>query len=93
MPEQITLKTADDKHRVPKYYTRVIQGCLDDFAEPVHAIMSKKYPGTNSPSTSPVQKDLTLSVEQALRHYQKRWCVEVDNTYLKNVLGLGDFKQ
>jgi hypothetical protein len=28
-------------------------------------------------------------VQQALRIYQKRWPVEVDNTYLKNALGLG----
>jgi hypothetical protein len=31
-------------------------------------------------------------VQQALRYYQKRWPVEVDNTYLKNALGLGDFR-
>jgi hypothetical protein len=27
-----------------------------------------------------------------LRYYQKRWPVEVDNFYLKEVLGLGDFR-
>ena len=32
-------------------------------------------------------------MQQALRYYQKRWPVEVDNTYLKNALGLGDFRQ
>ena len=34
-----------------------------------------------------------MSVEQVLRYYQKRWPVEVDNTYLKIALGLGDFRQ
>ena len=37
--------------------------------------------------------DLTLSIQQVLRYYQKRWPVEVDNTYLKNALGLGGFRQ
>ncbi len=27
-----------------------------------------------------------------MRFYQKRWPVEVDNFYLKDVLGLGDFR-
>jgi hypothetical protein len=36
--------------------------------------------------------DLILSAQQALRYYQKRWPVEVDNIYLKEGLGLGDFR-
>jgi len=90
--EQITLDAVDDKHTAPKYYTRLITGCLEDMAEPVHAIISKKRPGDKFPKYF-VCTDLTLSVEQALKYYQKRWPVEVDNTYLKNALGLGDFRQ
>jgi len=28
-----------------------------------------------------------------MSYYQKRWVVEVNNTYLKIALGLGDFRQ
>ena len=89
--EQIMLEAVDQQHKAPKYYTRVIKGCLEDFAEPVHAIISKKRPGDKLPKYF-VCTDLTLTVQQALRYYQKRWPVEVDNLYLKNALGLGDFR-
>lgn len=36
--------------------------------------------------------DLSLSAEATLKLYQKRWQVEGDNLYLKEVLGLGDFR-
>lgn len=90
--EQITLEAVDEKHKASKYYTRLVKGCLEGFTEPVHAIISKKRPGDHFPKYF-VCTDTTLSVQQALRIYQKRWPVEVDNTYLKNALGLGDFRQ
>ena len=31
-------------------------------------------------------------MQQALQYYQRRWPVEVDNLYLKEALGLGDFR-
>ena len=89
--ERITLETVDEHHNAPKYYTRCIRGYLEDFAFPVHAIISKKRPGDKFPKYF-VCTDLTLSVQQVLRYYQKRWSVEVDNLYLKNALGLGDFR-
>ena len=90
--EPITLEAVDEKHKAPKYYTRLVKGHLEEVSEPVHAIISKKRPGDKFPKYF-VCTDLTLSVEQALRYYQKRWPVEVDNTYLKIALGLGDFRQ
>jgi len=89
--ERITLEAVDEHHKAPKYYTRSMRGYLEDFAEPVHAIISKKRPGDKFPKYF-VCTDLTLSVQQVLRYYQKRWSVEVDNLYLKNALGLGDFR-
>jgi transposase len=89
--ERITLEAVDEHHKAPRYYTRCIRGYLEDFAEPVHAIISKKRPGDKFPKYF-VCTDLTLSVQQVLRYYQKRWSVEVDNLYLKNALGLGDFR-
>jgi hypothetical protein len=35
---------------------------------------------------------MLTSAEEALKLYQKRWPVEVDNLNLKEVLGLGDFR-
>jgi hypothetical protein len=89
--ERVTLEAVDEQHKAPTYYTRLVQGHLEDVAETVHAIISKKRPGDKLPKYF-VCTDLTLTVQQALRYYQKRWPVEVDNTYLKNALGLGDFR-
>jgi len=36
--------------------------------------------------------DLSLSTQTILRFYQKRWPIEVDNYYVKQFLGLGDFR-
>lgn len=89
--ERITLEAVDEQHKAPTYFTRLVQGHLEGFAEPVHAIISKKRPGDKFPKYF-VCTDLSLTVQQVLRYYQKRWPVEVDNTYLKNALGLGDFR-
>jgi hypothetical protein len=89
--ERVTLEAVDKHRKPPRYYTRSIQGYLEDFAEPVHAIISKTRPGDKFPKYF-VCTDLTLSVQRVLRYYQKRWSVEVDNLYLKNALGLGDFR-
>ena len=89
--ERVTLEAVDEHRKAPKYYTRCIRGYLEDFAEPVHAIISKTRPGDKFPKYF-VCTDLSLSVQQVLRSYQKRWSVEVDNLYLKHALGLGDFR-
>ncbi len=89
--QRITLEAVDPFRKAPRYYTRLIKGHLEDMTEPVHAIISKKRPGDKFPKYF-VCTDLSLSVQQVLRYYQKRWPLEVDNTYLKNALGLGDFR-
>ena len=89
--QHILLEAVDEHRKAPSYYARLVKGHLEDFAEPVHAIISKKRPGDKFPKYF-VCTDLTLNVQQVLRYYQKRWPVEVDNTYLKNALGLGDFR-
>ena len=89
--QHILLEAVDEHRKAPSYYARLVKGHLEDFAEPVHAIISKKRPGDKFPKYF-VCTDTTLTVQQALRYYQKRWPVEVDNTYLKNALGLGDFR-
>lgn len=89
--KRITLETVDEKRKSPRYLTRSIQGRLADFADPVHAIISKKRPGDKRPKYF-ICTDLSLSAQEVLRSYQKRWAVEVDNLYLKHALGLGDFR-
>ena len=64
---------------------------MTDIFDPVHVIISKKGTRDKSPKYFACT-DLSLSAQQVLRYYQKRWAVEVDNTYLKNALGLGDFR-
>jgi len=89
--KRVTLETVDENRKPPKYLTRSFRGHLTDIADPVHAIISKKRPGDKRPKYF-VCTDLSLSVQQVLRYYQKRWSVEVDNLYLKHALGLGDFR-
>ncbi len=89
--KRITLETVDENRKPPRYLTRSLQGYLTGIAKPVHAIISKKRPGDKRPKYF-ICTDLSLSVQEVLRYYQKRWSVEVDNLYLKHALGLGDFR-
>ena len=89
--QRITLEALDPNRKAPSYLVRTIPGHLQEIAEPVQAYISKKRPGDKHPKYF-VCTDITLSAQQALRYYQKRWPVEVDNIYLKEGLGLGDFR-
>jgi hypothetical protein len=89
--QRVTLEALDPKRKAPSYLVRTVHGHLQDIAEPVQAFISKKCPGDKYPKYF-VCTDINLSAQQALRYYQKRWPVEVDNIYLKEVLGLGDFR-
>ncbi len=63
--ERITLEAVDQQHKAPTYFTRLVQGHLEGFAEPVHAIISKKRPGDKFPKYF-VCTDLSLSVQRVL---------------------------
>lgn len=89
--QRITLEALDPNRNAPAYLVRTVHGHLQEIAEPVQAFISKKRPRDKRPKYF-VCTDLTLSAQTALRYYQKRWPVEVDNIYLKEVLGLGDFR-
>lgn len=84
------LEDLDPSRKAPSYLIRIIHGHLQNIAEPVQTFMSKKRPGDKFPKYF-VCTDLSLPAHQALRYYQKRWPVEVDNIYLKDEFGLGDF--
>jgi Transposase DDE domain len=89
--QRVTLEAVDPRRPAPRYYVRSVQGRLEEVPGTVCALISRRHPGDKRPKFFACT-DLDLSVEQALRYYQKRWPVEVDNVYLKEALGLGDFR-
>jgi hypothetical protein len=89
--QRVTLKALDPSRPSRTYLVRSVHGHLEEMADEVCGIISKRHPGDRYPKYF-VCTDLTLSVQQALQYYQRRWPVEVDNLYLKEALGLGDFR-
>jgi hypothetical protein len=88
--QPIRLSAVDNSHP-PSYYVRIIHGHLEGVRDQVYVIISRRHPGDKRPKYF-MCTDLSLSAQEALRHYQRRWPVEVDNFYLKEALGLGDFR-
>ncbi|MGQ9600021.1 MAG: hypothetical protein ACUVWZ_11470 [Anaerolineae bacterium] len=68
-----------------------MQSRLEEAADEGRGIISKRRPGDKYPKYF-VCTDLTLTVQQVLQYYQRRWPVEVNNLYLKEALGLSDFR-
>ena len=89
--QKITLEAVDEHQPARTYYVRTVTGHIENVQQEVYVIISKKRPGDRYPKYF-LCTDTTLSAQEALRIYQKRWPVEVDNLYLKEVLGLGDFR-
>jgi hypothetical protein len=88
--QKITLEAVDPRP-ARTYFVRTVHGHLEKVKQEVYVIISKKSTRDHSPKYF-LCTDTSLSAEQALKLYQKRWPVEVDNLYLKQVLGLGDFR-
>jgi len=88
--QKITLEAVDPRP-ARTYYVRTVTGHLEKVKQEVCVIISKKSTRDHSPKYF-LYTDTSLSAEEALKLYQKRWSVEVDNLYLKEVLGLGDFR-
>lgn len=88
--QKITLEAVDPRP-ARTYCVRTVHGHLEKVSKEVYVIISKKRPGDPHPKYF-LCTDTRLSAEEALTLYQKRWPVEVDNLYLKQVLGLGDFR-
>ncbi len=70
---------------------RTVHGVMEDGVGGVRALISKRHKGDKRPRYF-ICTDLSLSAVEILKIYQKRWPVEVDNFYLKQALGLGDFR-
>ena len=73
------------------YLTRRITGHLQGLRDPVAIVLSHRHTRDKRPKDF-MSTDLSLSSEKILRWYGSRWRVEVENWYLKQTLGLGDFR-
>jgi DDE family transposase len=82
--------TATDGRQRP-YLVRPLQGRLTHLSFDVCVLISKRHHRDKHPKYF-LCTDLTLSAQQILSIYQKRWPVEVDNFYVKQHLGLADFR-
>jgi hypothetical protein len=89
--QRITLSATHGTQVAPTYYVRTICGALEKVKGSVCVIISRRHKGDQRPKYFACT-DLTLSAQAALRLYQQRWPIEVDNLYLKEFLGLGDFR-
>lgn len=82
--------SATDQRKRP-YLVRARQGRLKNVPFEVCVLISKKHRGDKRPQYF-LCTDLSLCPQQILSFYQKRWPIEVDNYYVKQLLGLGDFR-
>jgi hypothetical protein len=73
------------------YYVRSLRGRIKDLPDQVCVLISRRHRGDKYPKYF-LCTDLSLSAQEVLRYYQQRWPVEVDNFYLKEALGLSDFR-
>jgi len=89
--QRITLNATNEARPVPTYYVRTVTGLLEKVKSPVCVIISRRHKGDKRPKYFACS-DLSLTPQAALRLYQQRWPIEVDNLYLKEFLGLGDFR-
>lgn len=86
--QRITLRATPT---TPTYFVRTVYGYLEAVRSSVCVIISRRHKGDNHPKFFACT-DLSLTAQAALRLYQQRWSIEVDNLYLKTFLGLGDFR-
>ena len=89
--QRITLSATDKSRPAPTYFVRTIRGNLEKVKDPVCVIISRRRKGDKFPKFFACS-DLSLTPQATLRLYQQRWPIEVDNLYLKQFLGLGDFR-
>lgn len=82
--------TATDRRKRP-YLVRALQGKLKNVSFEVCVLISKRHRGDKHPKYF-LSTDVSLSPDTVLTFYQKRWPIEVDNFYVKQLLGLGDFR-
>jgi hypothetical protein len=87
--DRVSLELANKQRRA--YWTRTLTGRVRDVPGEVRVVISQRGPGVRTPKYF-LCTDTTLSAQEILTRYQKRWSQEVDYWYVKLQLGLGDFR-
>ena len=87
--QRVQLPATDQRPRT--YLVRTLQGKLTKLPFAVCVLISKRHHRDKHPKYF-LCTDLSLSAQQILPIYQKRWSIEVDNLYVKQHLGLADFR-
>ena len=82
--------SAADPHTTT-YYVRAIRGKLNHVPFEVCVLISKRHPRDSRPKYY-LTTDLSLSAASMLKRYLNRWPIEGDYWYLKQSLGLADFR-
>jgi hypothetical protein len=86
---RVSLELANGRKRT--YWVRSITGRLRGVPGAVRVVLSQKGPGVRTPKYF-LCTDLTLYGQEILSRYQHRWSQEIDYWYVKQELGLGDFR-
>ena len=86
---RVRVPAADGTQRT--YFVRTVQGRLNHVPFDVCVLISKRHPRDQRPKYF-LCTDLSLTAQTVLTWYSNRWPLEVDYWYLKQVLGLGDFR-
>ena len=87
--ERVRIRLASGFDRT--YHVRSLQGRLQGVSGEVRVLISQKAPGARAPRYF-LCTDTSLSCQEILNRYQKRWSQEVDYWYVKMELGLADFR-
>ena len=87
--QRVQLAATDGRQR--SYLVRPLQGRLTPLSFDVCGLISKRHPRDTPPKYF-LCTDLSWSAQQSRSIYQKRWPIEVDNFYVKQHLGLADFR-
>jgi DDE superfamily endonuclease len=86
---RVSLELANKQRRT--YWTRTLLGRIRGVPSMVRVVISQRGPGVRTPKYF-LCTDATLSAQEILTRYQKRWSQEVDYWYVKMQLGLGDYR-
>ena len=85
---RVSVAAAD---RATTYYVRELTGRLKRVGGRARVLISRRHPRDKRPKYF-LSTDVTLRAGEILNWYGKRWPQEVDFWYLKQELGLGDFR-
>jgi hypothetical protein len=87
--QRVHLTATDQRPRT--YLVRPLHGQLHKLSVAVCVLITQRHHRDKHPKYF-LCTDLSLSAQQILSIYQKRWPIEVDNFYVKQHLGLADFR-